>query len=53
MDSGFYFPFASALKGDFFFALETDFGFDFAFRVGLGTDGVANILSSSYLDIFL
>ena len=28
------------------------FGFDFAFRVGLGEDGFANIFSSCCLEIF-
>ena len=37
MYSGVDFPFASALEGDFSLALEVDFGFHFAFRVGLGT----------------
>ena len=40
MYSGVDFPFASALEGDFSLALEVDFGFHFAFRVGLGTNSV-------------
>lgn len=37
------------LEADFFFASRKDF--DFAFKVGLGAGGVANILSSCCLDI--
>ena len=58
MSSGFEFPFATAFGVYFDFTLGVDFLFGFladfysAFRVGLGADGVANILSVYCRDIF-
>lgn len=51
MDSGFEFPFAFALEGDFFLAYDADFNMGFAFRVGFSTNSAVNILSSCCLDI--
>ena len=58
LGSGFDFHFASAfgvyfdfaLEVESFYALEVDFGL--AFRVVLGADGVANILSRCSVEFF-
>lgn len=51
LGSGLGFLFVSAFGGYFDFALESLL--IVAFRVGLGTDSIANILSSCYLGMFL